>query len=139
MELIEGLDYVNIKPSAVLIINDKLVDWTPEDARNRHGVIEKKIHSKYLNTFFEIKAKKPYPTRRRILISGYLEEGLKLSGTQQIWAWLDDLKIFTYRDGSMVEHKSPKKTQIRKRNVEDGIQEVVVMGVDKNRWRDLRR
>jgi hypothetical protein len=39
----------------------------------------------------------------------------------------------------MVEHKSPKKTQIRKRNVEDGIQEVVVMGVDKNRWRDLRR
>jgi len=80
MELIEGLDYVNIKPSAVLIINDKLVDWTPvtynasitrrlSTATAGAGNREDKLEFKYVdNTTF-----KPYtievPCRKGTLVT----------------------------------------------------------------------
>jgi len=128
MELIDGQEYVTIKPFNTVIINDVMIDWTPDDSRTKWGTpIEDRIvdgeivwrspKTRYTETPLIILNKKPYYQRRRIMVAGTFDDDLLVAGYQKILVWLDALVFYTYMEGMLVPHavpsiKKPKKKKI---------------------------
>jgi hypothetical protein len=119
MELVEGCEYVTIKQHALVMLDDSLLDWVPNDGRNIWGhplkdtivnkvVTQKSKSTRYLETPFVLQNKKPYFVRRRLKIRGVIADDLLLAGEREIFVWLDDLIFHTCIDGKLVANIIPK-------------------------------
>ena len=114
MKLFEGREYVKIKSGSAVLMNGKLDNWTPDDARTRHNVVLKTMNDKYLSMVFNVVTQKPYPNRVRIALTGIFWADSMYAGYRKLEAWKDDLIFYTCIDGVLIPHIEPK---IRKKVV----------------------
>lgn len=128
MKLVDGCEYVTIKAHRIIMVDGKLMDWVPDDARNEWGVpfkdvvkdsalVDKRESTRYLETVLQVKTRKPYPSRRRIKVSGIFEDDLMLAGYREIDLWLEDLLFYTYMEGMLVPHKVAEELPKKKRKL----------------------
>ena len=129
MELVDGCEYVTIKQHALVMLDDSLLDWVPNDGRNIWGhplkdtvvnkvVTEKSKSTRYLETPFILQNKKPYFVRRRLKVRGTIADDLLLAGERDIFVWLEDLIFYTCIDGKLVANIIPKVKKKKRLKIE---------------------